>query len=166
MPGLRPFRTIPRSLDEWDRWCAAQDIPSASSDPNVTNITQNVSYNDSELRSPCLRDYSVHNSVVTSQSGSIAFDYETGNTFQVTLTENITAITFNNVPTDCYGEFLIKFTQDGTGSRTVGGWPSGVKWPGGTAPTITTTATTGVDIVALKTFDGTTFYGDYSQDYS
>ena len=43
-------------------------------------------------------------------------------------------------------------TQDGTGSRT--GAFTGVKWAGGSAPTLTTTATTGIDILTFITFNG------------
>ena len=43
-------------------------------------------------------------------------------------------------------------TQDGTGSRT--GAFTGVKWAGGSGPTLTTTATTGVDIITFYTFNG------------
>ena len=47
------------------------------------------------------------------------------------------------------GNFMLLLTQDGTGSRTVTNWKtfdeaaaneSTVKWAGGTAPTLTTTA--------------------------
>ena len=43
-------------------------------------------------------------------------------------------------------------TQDGTGSRT--GAFTSVLWAGGTAPTLTTTATTGIDIITFYTFNG------------
>jgi len=43
-------------------------------------------------------------------------------------------------------------TQDGTGSRT--GAFTGVKWAGGSAPTLTTTATTGIDVLTFITFNG------------
>lgn len=36
-------------------------------------------------------------------------------------------------------KFQVTLTQDGTGSRTVSWW-SGISWPGGTVPTLTTTA--------------------------
>src|SRR5690606_12655404 len=36
-------------------------------------------------------------------------------------------------------KFQVTLTQDGTGSRTVTWW-SGISWPGGTVPTLTTTA--------------------------
>ena len=35
--------------------------------------------------------------------------------------------------------FVVEITQDGTGSRTVT-WFSTIKWAGGSAPTLTTTA--------------------------
>lgn len=35
--------------------------------------------------------------------------------------------------------FILLLSQDGTGGRTVT-WPAAVRWPGGTAPTITATA--------------------------
>ena len=43
-------------------------------------------------------------------------------------------------------------TQDGTGSRT--GTFTAVKFAGGTAPELTTTATTGIDILTFYTFNG------------
>jgi len=115
-----------------------------------------------------LTDYSLTSTSPSSSSGALTLDIENGNSFEVTLTENVTGVTLSNPsPSGDYCEIIIKFKQDSTGSWTVGGWPAAVKWPGGAAPTITTTATTGVDIVALKTWDaGTTWYGDYSQDYS
>jgi len=54
----------------------------------------------------------------------------------LTLTGNCT-FTF---PTPVAGKsFIMILKQDGTGSRTVT-WPSSVKWPASTAPTITSTA--------------------------
>ena len=56
--------------------------------------------------------------------------------YDLTLTGNCT-FTF---PTATAGrQFTLILTQDSTGSRTVT-WPSSVRWPGGTAPTITATA--------------------------
>lgn len=115
-----------------------------------------------------INDYGITSATVTSTSGAVTFDYSLGNAFEHTLDENVTSITLSNPPASgTYGEIIIKFVQDSTGSWTVAGWPASVKWIGGTEPTITTTATTGTDIIALKTWDGgTTWYGDYSQDYS
>ncbi len=83
-------------------------------------------------------------------------DWDTGNTHLSTLTGNCT-FTFSN-PKDG-GRYLIALKQDGTGSRTVT-WPSNVKWPSGTAPTLTTTAGH-VDIVTLVYIAGIGASGNY-----
>lgn len=71
----------------------------------------------------------------------------------LTLTGNCT-YTF---PANTAGQsFLLIQKQDGTGSRTVT-WDSDVKWPAGTAPTITATANK-ADVFAF-TCDGTYWYG-------
>lgn len=62
------------------------------------------------------------------------------------------------------GIYTILLTQDSVGSRTAT-WPASVKWPGGTAPTLTTTATTGVDQINFL-FNGTNFYGTSAADFS
>ena len=56
--------------------------------------------------------------------------------YTVTLGGNRTLAVTNAVAGD---RFLLKLVQDGTGSRTVTWW-STINWPGGSAPTLTTTA--------------------------
>lgn len=78
----------------------------------------------------------------------------------LTLTGNCT-YTF---PTATAGKsFMLLQLQDATGSRTVT-WPSSVKWPSGTAPTITSTASKGDKFVF--TADGTYWWGSVAgQNY-
>ena len=77
-----------------------------------------------------------------------------------TLSVATTTFTFSNpIASDDSTSFTLILTQDGTGSRAVT-WPASVDWAGGTAPTLTTTATTGVDILTFMTVNaGTTWYG-------
>lgn len=79
----------------------------------------------------------------------------------LTLTGNCT-FTF---PAATAGQsFILLLKQDGTGSRTVT-WPAAVKWPGGTAPTITSTASK-LDKY-IFTSDGTNWYGSNAgQNYT
>ena len=71
----------------------------------------------------------------------------------LTLTASCT-FTF---PTATSGKsFMIFLKQDSTGSRTAT-WPASVKWPGSTAPTITSTANKGDKFVF--TADGTYWWG-------
>lgn len=119
------------------------------------------------ISKPKLTDYSVTHTAPTISTGAVTFDCETSNSFAVTLTENITAITLSNPPASgTYGQIRIRLTQDVTGGRTVAGWPAAVKWAGGSAPTITATASAS-DVVILETDDGgTTWLANVAQDYS
>lgn len=79
---------------------------------------------------------------------------------KVTLTGNCT-FTFTAPNGPC--NVLLRVLQDATGSRTVT-WPATVKWPAGTAPTLTTTASL-MDLVAFY-YDGTNFYGSASLNFT
>jgi len=85
----------------------------------------------------------------------------TSGTFQTaTLTGNCTF----TMPTATAGKsFILILTQDSTGGRTA--TFTSVKWPGGAAPTITTTATTGRDILTFVS-DGTNWYGTIAQAFA
>ena len=61
------------------------------------------------------------------------------------------------------GNFLFRVVQDGTGGRTVT-WPASVKWPGGTAPTLSSGANA-EDIVTFY-YNGTDYYGVASLNFS
>lgn len=113
-----------------------------------------------------LRGYAEWDETTSSSTNSIDFDLSTGNFFSVTLTENITTITFSNVPTDNTVPISIEFAQNGTGGYTVTGWPASVKWSGGVAPIITLAANA-VDVISGYTRDGgTTFRLDKSMEDS
>jgi hypothetical protein len=85
----------------------------------------------------------------------------TNGTFQtVTMTGNCTF----TMPTATAGKsFILICTQDATGSRTA--VFTSVKFPNGTAPTLTTTATTGVDILTFVA-NGTSWFGTYAQAFA
>lgn len=76
-----------------------------------------------------------------------------------TLTDNVT-YTFSNPVTG--GTYVLRVLT-GAGSFTVT-WPATVKWAGGVAPTITTTASR-MDLISFY-YDGTNYYGSYTQDYT
>ena len=87
-------------------------------------------------------------------------DWTAGNKQRSTLTGNVT-FTFTEPTGPC--NLIFKLIQDATGSRTVT-WPADVNWPGGTAPTLTTTANA-TDIVSFY-YDGTDFYGQVALNFS
>ena len=91
---------------------------------------------------------------------SMTFDLDTSNIFTGTLTT--TSITLSTTNEDVGQRFMLRLKQDGTGSRTVGTWfGSRVKWPGGSAPTLSTGANL-VDLFGFLVTSGSagTFYYD------
>lgn len=100
--------------------------------------------------------------VVTANTGTAyTIDLANGSVQILTLTGNCT-FTF---PTATAGRsFILILKQDGTGSRTVT-WPAAVKWPAGTAPTITSTASKADKYIF--TADGTNWIGSNAgQNYT
>jgi len=91
--------------------------------------------------------------VTANTSTAYTVDLANGSLQILTLTGNCT-FTF---PTATAGKgFTMLLKQDGTGSRTVT-WPSSVKWPASTAPTITSTVSKGDKFVFVG--DGTYWWG-------
>lgn len=87
-------------------------------------------------------------------AATITFDLSASNLHTVTLGGNRTLALSNAAAGKV---FIIRLVQDGTGSRTVT-WFSTIKWPGGSAPTLTTTAsavdTFGFICTGTNTYDG------------
>lgn len=94
--------------------------------------------------------------VAASAAGTLVLDFSLGNNFNITLTENVTTVTFSNFPSPAgkVVPIFLEFTQDGTGGWTVA-WPAAVKWPAGAAPVIS--AGIGeLDLITGYTRDGGT----------
>lgn len=86
--------------------------------------------------------------------GTTTIDWKLGNKFNFTFGAFNETFTFT-APTNP-GNFILKLKQDATGSRTAT-WPASVKWPSGTAPTLTTDANAN-DIISFY-YDGTDYWG-------
>lgn len=85
-------------------------------------------------------------------------DWSNGSAQKSTLTGSVT-YTLTNPVTG--GAYVIRIVQ-GASSYTVT-WPASVKWSGGTAPTITVTNGK-IDLINLY-WDGTSYYGSFTQNY-
>jgi hypothetical protein len=103
--------------------------------------------------------YSETVNTVAAAGTTEALDLNAATVHDITLDENVT-FTFTNPPASGRAiSFTVILRQDGSGTNTVT-WPASVEWPGGSAPTITATASA-VDIVVFTTVDGgTTYYGN------
>lgn len=121
-------------------------------------------HNDNALLRANLSDYSIAHSTAGSASGVLDINFASGNSRYLALTENITSVTFSNVPASGrLGQVEIEILQDSV-ARTIT-WPASVKWPGGTAPDLSTTNAT--YLVHLRTRDGgTTFLGSFLENFS
>ena len=91
---------------------------------------------------------------------TIAIDWSNGATQSVTLGATGRTVTFANPVAGQVYRLIIK--QDATGSRTITTWPT-IKWAGGTAPTLTTTASK-ADIVTLL-YDGASYYASATLNF-
>ena len=116
-----------------------------------------VSAADNVISRPRFTDYAETLTSPSISSNTLTLNIENGNVFTVSLNANITTLTIQNPPASGNGgSFTLRFTADGTG-RTVT-WGASVKWPGGTAPTLTSTNNKVDTFVFFTTDAGTTWY--------
>ena len=136
-------------------------------DQDAATISNTRNFKDKELDRAMFKDYGIKHQTVVSVGGVLTIDMTAGNSVFVELFENITSIVIENPPpSGYYGQLRIRFGQNSTGGWTVTGWPT-TKWKDGTAPTITTTASTARDIILLETDDvGASYDGYAHQDHS
>jgi len=112
------------------------------------------------LTNPTITAYLETAPAIVNSSTTQTIALASGTVLSYTLTGNCTF----TMPTATSGtSFIVKLIQDATGSRTA--TFTGVKYPGGTAPTITTTATTGTDIISFVCINSI-WYGNAAQAYA
>lgn len=143
-------------------WDADLDTFAGKTAPTGTIVgtSDSQTLTNKTLTNPTVTNY-VESVVSIGNSGTSQTLSLTNGTVQtVTMTGNCTF----TMPTATAGKsFILIAVQDGTGSRTA--TFTSVKWAGGTAPTLTTTATTGRDIFAFVA-DGTNWYGTVAQAFA
>lgn len=127
----------------------------------TTTFNHSVVMSDKTLSRVEMLDYFERSSIVSiAKGGGLTLDLATAQVFSVTLNAAISSITISNIPDNASSNacgFTIIFIADGT-VRSIT-WPGSVKWPGGTAPTMTGTNNK-KDIISFLTDDsGTTWYG-------
>lgn len=109
--------------------------------------------------------FKIENSAVFQQqnftgNGNTVINWNAGNKIFFTFGAQNETFTFENPVSAC--NLILVLKQDSIGNRTIT-WPSSVKWPAGTAPTLSTGANA-IDIIAFY-FDGTNYYGNSSLNF-
>jgi hypothetical protein len=137
----------------------ATDVEWVTAATGDVTLTGTQTLTNKTLTNPTVTNY-VETPYSANSSTAITLALTNGTVQIITLTGNATI----TMPTATSGKSFIMFLkQDATGSRTVT-W-STVKWPAGTAPTITSTASK-QDIFSFFA-DGTNWYGaTVSQNYT
>ena len=96
--------------------------------------------------------YGTTHNVLGSSSGNTAIDLTLGNFVSATVAGAITWTFSNPIASPAAIGFVLELTNGGSATQT---WPASVKWPGGTAPTLTVA---GIDILTFITDDGGTIW--------
>ena len=126
----------------------------------IVTKTDTQTLTNKTLTNPSVNNYTEGVVAIGNSGTSQTLALTNGTVQTVTMTGNCTF----TMPTATAGKsFILICTQDGTGSRTA--VFTSVKFPGGTAPTLTTTATTGVDILTFVS-NGTSWFGTYAQAFA
>ena len=132
------------------------NVPAAS-DTIVARDTTDTLTNKT-LTNPTVTNY-VETRFTANSSTSITLNLANGTMQDITLTGSPTI----TMPTAVAGKSFLLLLRSGSGSYTVT-WTT-VKWPGGTAPTVTATASR-LDIYSFFS-DGTNWYGvTVNQNYT
>lgn len=121
---------------------------------NGITVGAAINVADQLVNRPVLQDYAIEGSAIGNVGATRTFDLAVANFFSATVNQAST-FTFSNPPASGdFGAFVMELTNGGAFTVT---WPASVDWPGGTAPTLTSS---GKDQLIFTTRDGgTNWYG-------
>ncbi|MCK4500449.1 hypothetical protein KAU11_08120, partial [Candidatus Babeliales bacterium] len=127
--------------------------------PVPGRATGKVDYDHSELTNAHIAAYVETLDAGSITTGVLTLNLAVSNTFDVTLTENVTSLVISNPHADASTQsFTVVLKQDATGGRTFA-FPASIKWAGGTAPTLSS-GVSEIDVLTFITTDnGTTWLG-------
>ena len=128
-------------------------------------ITLNQGTNGCQITNPLLVNYAEKVNAMGTLSASETIDVKDGTYVTATLSTSATTINFASPPSGKLYGFALALTNASSGGAVTISWNpggTGVKWPGGTVPTRTTTNSR-TDIWSFFTADGgTNWYGALS----
>jgi heme-binding NEAT domain protein len=127
------------------------------------NILKTSIADDGRVNGEVVRFYD--NITTIAAAASITIDVSGSNAFVINLSATaITGITISGWTASKAQPIIVKVKQDGTGSRSISGWPAAMKGDNGTTtPTITTTASHWTTLTLYSDDGGTTIQWNYFQ---
>jgi hypothetical protein len=135
---------------------AAKDVP-ASGDAAAGEVVQGDDTRLTDKRAPVnnqeVNGYRQKVLTPLIDSGSITFDLDAANDYNIDFDQNITDIAFANMPPIPWRGVVTLYLVQGTGGGFTVTWPVAVKWVKDVAPTLSLNAGE-VDIIQLDTIDG------------
>lgn len=135
-------------------------------DSALNTRTQAYNFADYNLARPTIKDYAETKQDVTAAS-STTIDITAGNVVVLSHGTNISTLTISNPsPTGSACSLTIIRIKDNSGTARTITWPASVKWSGGVAPTLTSSANA-VDIISLVTYNaGTAWYANAALNFA
>jgi len=134
------------------------DLGLGSADaPTFNGMTLNgdVQMNDKGLFRPYIKDYAEYYVSLGSDGGTRTVNLQNGNVYYAQVSTSANTFVFSNPPASGRAGSFTLILRNG-GSQTVT-WPASVDWPGGNAPSLTSS---GYDVLTFITTDaGTTWLG-------
>jgi hypothetical protein len=126
----------------------------------LATLAGSETFTNKTLTNPTITAYLETAPALANSSTAVTLSLSSGTVLSYTLTGNCT---FTMPATTSGTSFIVKLIQDGTGSRTA--TFTGVKWPANSPPTITATASTGLDILSFVCINSV-WYGTYAQAFA
>jgi hypothetical protein len=99
-----------------------------------------------------ITNYGIKTNALGSGSGTRTVDLTLGNFVTATTTGTTTWVFSNPIASPNGCGFILELVNGGSATQN---WPASVRWPGGTAPTLTAS---GTDVLVFITDDGGTIY--------
>ena len=125
-------------------------------DPNGTGtieLTGPTQLSDNFVIRPTLKDYAIEGNILgNSGSGTVTLSFASGNYVSTVIDNDVTFAFSDPAATGDLCGLVMEVTDGGNHTVT---WPASVDWPGGTAPSLTSS---GTDVLVFWTDDAGTIY--------